>query len=474
MKLQTIPHVSCFKPQGAFYLFPNMKAYYEKEFNGTPIRNSYGIAYFLLREATVAIVPGDSFGADDYVRLSFATSMENLNKGLERIGRALSELKPAKKAKRIALNNAVTHVKKPIPVDAAISDKVRDGLVSEVQAYLTHESYFEWNANINGVVVQLRTNVAHLNDFWTENWYPAQLESEPHGIIYAVDGIPGREPRAFYNTDTKTGVIVNCDHYGSLRSLAIGLVSDVSERLFGIHSVRGMSADMNGNGMILVGPAGTKKIELFFDLLRDSKFRFHANDAVFVRYSNNSALAHCVERKVYIPTNTVEEFARLAPLFDSSKCENVILRKEDCANSECLRQEDCRLDRGSPFCYKASKEAHGMLDPNWIGGPAACAKRTTLRWVFILRSDAISPAAADLSTDEALRILETGEIPGMQKGVSAGKNPPFFNPHLLVTTEDRLALQKSFFKKLLETAKFYLFNSGVAGAEKLKEIVGAG
>jgi len=474
MKLRAIPQLSCFKSPGAFYLFPNVKAFYEKEFNGTAIRNSYGLAYFLLKEARVAVVPGDAFGADDYVRLSYATSMAALEKGMERISRALAELKPAKKAKRVALNNYVTRVKKSVPVDAAITDKVRDGLVDEIRGHLTPEGYFEWNANINGVVVQLKTNVSHLNDFWVDNWYPAQLESdlEPHGIIYAVDGIPGREPRACYNSETKTGIIVNCDNYGPLRSLALGLVADVSERLFGIHPVRGMSLDAGGNGLILIGPPGTRKTDLFFGLLRDPKFRFHSNDIAFVRHSGKVAQADGVERKAYTPTDTAEPFQRLAPLFDQSKCENVIMHKEDCTNAECLRQDDCRLDRGSPFCYKASQGAHAMLDPNWIGGPASFVKRTVLRWIFILRNDAISPSIVELGPDEALRILESGESPGIQKSVASGKSSAFFNPHLLVTTEERLALQKTFFLRLAGSASVYLFNSGVAGVEKIKEIVG--
>ena len=472
MKLAAIPYVSCFKPQGAFYLFPNVKAYYDKEFNGAPIRNSNGMAYFLLKEAKVAIVPGDSFGADDYIRLSYATSMNNLEKGLERVGRALALLKPAKKAKSVALQNTPTRVKKSVPVEPAVTDAVRDGLVAEVQGHLPAESYYEWNANINGVVVQLRTNLGHLNDFWVENFYPAQLDSdlEPHGIIYAVDGIPGREPRAFYNSATKTGILVNCDNYGPLRSLALGLVADVSERLFGIHAVRGMSLDAGGNGLVLIGPPGTKKTDLFLGLLRDPKFRFHANDVVFVRYSGKAALADSIERKAYIPTETVELFQRFAPLFDRSKCENVITRKEDCKNAECLRLDDCRLDRGSPFCYKATKDSYALLDPSWIAGPSGFAKRTTLRWVFLLRNDAISPSVVELGADDALRILETGQVPGLAKGTD--KTTPFFNPHLLVSTEERLALQKDFFRRLLGSAAFYLFNSGAAGVEKIKEIVG--
>jgi len=472
MRLAAIPGLSCYKPRGAFYLFPNVKAYYEKEFKGATIRNSYGLAYYLLREARVAVVPGDSFGADDFIRLSYATSMENLEKALDRIVRALAELKTAKKAKRVALTNVATRVRKAVPVEAGVDAKLRDALVAEVEAPLGRPPVYEWNANINGVVVQLRTNVAHLHDFWVENWFPAQLEAdlEPHGVIYAADGIAGREPRAFYNSETKTGILINTDNYGPLRSLALGLVTDYAERMFGVHAVRGMSASIDGQGLILIGPAGTNKTELLFGLLADPRFRLHSNDLVLVRTSGGKALADAVERKLYMPTVTVEAYGRLAPLFDDSKCENVVTRKDDCDDQECQSGEDCRLDRGSPFCYKASKAGHAMLDPAWLGGRGAYARRMTLRWIFLLRNDPVSPACVPLDREEALRILESGEPIGLKKA-AAGKAQPYFNPHLLVASPERLDMQKAYFRRLLESTGCYLFNSGVAGAEKLIEIV---
>ncbi len=472
-RLKSIPNISCFEPQGAFYLFPNFSSYYNKEANGAVIRNSYGMAYYLLREARVAIVPGDSFGNDACIRLSYATSMENLEKGMDRISEAMAKLKTPKKIKRIALNNTVTRVKKSAPVEATVTTQIRDALVAEMDGHLTPENNYEWNANISGVIVQLRTNVSHLADFWIENWYPAQLEAdlEPHGIIYAVDGIAGREPRVFYNSETKTGIIVNTDNYGPLRSLALGMVMDVSERLFGGFAVRGMSADLAGKGLILVGPPGTRKTDLFYGLLGDSRFRLQSNDIVFIRLPRGKASAECVERKLYLPTNTVELFPRLAPLFDGSKCENIVAHKDDCQNIECLREDDCRLDRGSLFCYKASPEAHAMLDPSWIGGKAAHAKRTDLSWIFLLRNDPISPAAIKLRKDEALCILETGESAGAKKTLSPDKIRPYFNPHLLVTAEERLELQKVNFGRLLDNVTCYLFNSGVAGPDEIKKIV---
>lgn len=473
MRLQTIPNTSCHKPQGAFYLFPNFSGYYEKEFGGVQIRNSYGLAYYLLKEAKVAIVPGDAFGADDYIRLSYATSLENLEKGMDRIIQALSQLKTAKKIRRIALNNTITRVKKSVPFEAAIDLKMRDGLAAEVESHLSHENYFEWNANINGVIIQLRTNISHLNDFWIENWYPAQLEAEiePHGIIYAVDGIPGREPRAFYNSETKTGILVNTDNYGPCRSLALNLVMDVSERLFNVYGVRGMAATIEGKGLILIGPPGTKKTELFFSLLQDKNFLLHSNDIVFVRYAGGEPLSDCAERKLYIPTNTVESYLPLATLFDNSKCENIITRKEDCQDTNCLRLDDCRLDRGSPYCYKASKQAYAMFDPYWIDGPAKHTKRTTLRWIFILRYDSVSPPVVKTEKEDALRLLESGQSLGVGKSPSPSKNQPFFNPHLLFLPPERIELQRKFFEHLLESTSCYLFNSGVASAEEIKKIV---
>jgi hypothetical protein len=200
--------------------------------------------------------------------------MENLEKGMDRIIEALSRLKTAKKIKRISLNNTITHNTKSVSVDASVSTGMRDALVAEMENHLNFANYFEWNANINGVIVQLRTNVSHLNDFWIENWYPAQLESdlEPHGIIYAVDGITGREPRTFYSSETKTGILVNADNYAPLRSLALGLVMDVSESLFNVFAIRGMTVDIDGKGLVLIGPKGTKKTDLFWGLVQDKRF----------------------------------------------------------------------------------------------------------------------------------------------------------------------------------------------------------
>jgi aspartate aminotransferase len=91
-RLNKIPGVSCYKPVGAFYVFPNFSSYYGKSHQGKKIENSTHVADFFLDVARVAVVPGVEFGADPFERLSYATSMEDIKEGLNRIEEALKKL----------------------------------------------------------------------------------------------------------------------------------------------------------------------------------------------------------------------------------------------------------------------------------------------------------------------------------------------------------------------------------------------
>ncbi len=91
--LNSIEGVSCLLPGGAFYVFPNFSAYYGKSHEEAVITDSVTLADYLLDEAKVATVPGAAFGADNYIRISFAASMDVLKRGVKRIERALSLLK---------------------------------------------------------------------------------------------------------------------------------------------------------------------------------------------------------------------------------------------------------------------------------------------------------------------------------------------------------------------------------------------
>ncbi len=92
-KLNSMAGVSCKTPVGAFYAFPNMSSFFGKKFNDTVINNSLDMSTYFLKQAKVATVPGSAFGDDRFVRFSYATSMDIIQKGLERIEKALGELK---------------------------------------------------------------------------------------------------------------------------------------------------------------------------------------------------------------------------------------------------------------------------------------------------------------------------------------------------------------------------------------------
>ena len=91
-RLNKIPGVSCYKPVGSFYVFPNFSSYYGKSYQGKKIENSTMLADYFLDVAKVAVVPGVEFGADPFERLSYATSMEDIKEGLNRIEEALKKL----------------------------------------------------------------------------------------------------------------------------------------------------------------------------------------------------------------------------------------------------------------------------------------------------------------------------------------------------------------------------------------------
>jgi aspartate aminotransferase len=86
-RLNAIKGVKCTQPTGAFYCFPDVSAHYGKTKGGIELKGSMDFAKALLEQANVAVVPGLPFGCDKNVRLSFATSMQNITEGLNRLER---------------------------------------------------------------------------------------------------------------------------------------------------------------------------------------------------------------------------------------------------------------------------------------------------------------------------------------------------------------------------------------------------
>ena len=92
-RLLNIDGITCPKPGGAFYLFPNVSAYFGKAYKGKQINNATDLATLLLDKVQVAVVPGVAFGSDNFVRLSYATSIEVIAEAMDRIESVLAEIK---------------------------------------------------------------------------------------------------------------------------------------------------------------------------------------------------------------------------------------------------------------------------------------------------------------------------------------------------------------------------------------------
>ena len=90
--INAIPGLSCRKPHGAFYVMMNIRGITGKCCHGTELTGSTAIAEALLEHAHVAVVPGAAFLDEGFCRISYATSMENIEEGLKRIAAFVKEL----------------------------------------------------------------------------------------------------------------------------------------------------------------------------------------------------------------------------------------------------------------------------------------------------------------------------------------------------------------------------------------------
>jgi len=89
-RLNKLKGVKCLEPLGAFYCFPNVSGVFGRSFNGTTVKTPMDFCNVALEQASVALVPGEAFGSKNHVRLSYATSKELIDKGLDRLEKLLN------------------------------------------------------------------------------------------------------------------------------------------------------------------------------------------------------------------------------------------------------------------------------------------------------------------------------------------------------------------------------------------------
>ena len=91
--IKDIPNLKCNNPAGAFYIFPEVQSFFGKKTKtGEIIQNADDLCMYLLNDAHVSTVTGSAFGEPNCIRISFANSIENIEKGFKKISNALAEL----------------------------------------------------------------------------------------------------------------------------------------------------------------------------------------------------------------------------------------------------------------------------------------------------------------------------------------------------------------------------------------------
>jgi aspartate aminotransferase len=92
-RLNAMPGIRCHSPEGAFYVFPNVSTLYGKRHGDRAITNSTEFTTFLLDAARIAVVPGVEFGSDQHIRISYATALDKIQQGMDRMAAAIAGLR---------------------------------------------------------------------------------------------------------------------------------------------------------------------------------------------------------------------------------------------------------------------------------------------------------------------------------------------------------------------------------------------
>ncbi len=258
--------------------------------------------------------------------------------------------------------------------------------------------------------------------------------TRPHGVVYAVTGVPDTEPSAAFHGETKTAVTINKTSYQDIRSIALGLAIYVSEEQKDMHFIRGSLLDVNGEGVVITGERGVGKSTHTYLLLELDNARIHSNDWIYVERLGG-------------------EHGRISTLVSERK---FLVKEEVTKINPSMKEliDDCKRADG-----------YFILDPWWIGGQEKFLDTTRIKLIFITERH---PNEGWVCS----RLSQKDAIDAMRKA-----DDPFFNPHWLVRTEDRMALQTSFYKDILQFASCYKVNTAQPVLEvqkRIREIIESG
>ena len=302
-----------------------------------------------------------------------------------------------------------------------ISSEEKD---SEVER-LSGKFIYEHKAEIHGACIKLLTDVKQFYDMWEENFKPISEEIRPHGRIFVLNH--GGSLKVNYEPISKTLIVLNCDYYGWVKSLALALTADFFEEYHSEHrrySIHGSLVDRKGQGLSIMGPSGSGKTTLTYGLLGSSVYNYVADDWFFVRILGNDLLGFPSEKNSYIR----EDLAKIWPAFSK-------------------RLKEVQLD----------DQKRGIANVKLMFGEKGIRESTNIRGIVLLKRDKeVKQAFSKLKPEEALKYTIEND---------------FFNPHQLVRDSRRLLKRKRFFKEIYSMIPTYLLNTVESPEDSLRHLL---
>lgn len=387
---------------------------------------------------------------------------------------------PPQETDAVTLDNYDTESKGRVDSTKDLTAEKLETLLEEALPHLEESERYEWDANINGVLVRLVTNSRHQYEFWVENWYPGPNDGsiEPQAFIYSIKDVPGKEPHAYYCKQRNTSVFVNTEYYGQCKSWALGMAAVILEDNFNTHSIHGACAEVDGKGVVIVAPTGTGKTTQVNKIIQHPKGKLLGDDWIYIRHPENAdeienleLFVNQPERRIYVRTENAYEEEWLRPVFDRCKLENVLTDPEECYHEE---DEQCGIkDMGLGHCYWGFGNSRAILPREWMLGREKILNRANMKLIVLLRRDDESPAEAELSTDEAIDVLKEGRTlirPGAGPKEKWGTygSEPWYNPYLMAPNHEK---QEWFFRNEMRAAKCIILNTGKQSIQETYETI---
>ncbi|MFC1995871.1 hypothetical protein ACFLVM_03260 [Chloroflexota bacterium] len=303
-----------------------------------------------------------------------------------------------------------------------ISIEKRDAIISQYDKLII----WQRKASINGTCIKLLTNNKAFKEMWEDNFWFMSDDIRPHGRIFALD--TRGACKVYYEQLSKTVIILNCDYYGWLKSIALALVADFFEDYLSAQrrfSVHGAALDFGGMGITIIAPSGTGKTTHSLGLLLFEKdARFVSDDWYFVLPSGRYFVANSSEKECYITGELGDIWPGYKPLTEGA---------------------------GAVFDYKGRT----ITDISRVTGRRAL-QQTTIRSAILLKRDyQDKEIAKEISAAEALEFVKTHD---------------FCNPHQLVRTERKREIRTNFFERYFAKLDLYLVNTILTPEETLNRI----